>query len=81
MRRFDQWWEGEAEKIETGGALTVACCDCGKVHDFTLKVDRGTTPGKDTITIVVHSKPRLTLWRRQRMRETKEGLFGEEKLE
>ena len=75
--RYSQWYDGEAELLVNGGILTNACCSCGEVHDFKVQINRGATPNKDTVSITVYQKPRLTLWRRKRMKATKEGIYKE----
>ena len=67
MRRFEQWWDGEGETLANGAELTVSCCDCGLTHTYKVKIERGNTPAKDTVTLTIHQKPRLTLWRRKKL--------------
>mgnify|MGYP001579347232 FL=1 len=67
MRRYEQWWDGEGETLTNGAVLTVSCCDCGLTHQYGVRIKRGTSSGKDTVTLVIHQKPRLTLWRRKKM--------------
>lgn len=39
--KYSQWYDGEWEHLQQKEKHKIMCCDCGLVHEVTLKVKDG----------------------------------------